>query len=178
MKPKKTLAAALLLCLLCALLSPAARAAGGEVPVSISDRWSSLLDGGMDALTEWFDGQAEKLTPELRETLRDLDTDALFADLRDLAARSRDMDDAELQAAVLALAQKHGMHLVDSQVTQLMDLCRTLEKLDPSRLQERFSALGDELNAPLGLRGAWDAVKKAVSDAAGWIAEKLSGLFR
>ena len=178
MKMKCVFALALALCLASALLAPAAFAADGEASLPFSDRWSPLLDRGMDALTEWFDGQADKLAPELRETLRDLDTGALFADLRDLAARSRDMDDAQLRAAVLALAEKHGIHLVDSQVTQLMNLCRTLEKLDPEHLRERFDTLQQALDAPGGLRGAWMSVVKAVTDAANWLARTVGGWFR
>ena len=64
--------------------------------------------------------------------------------------------------------------------TQLIALCRTLEKLDAATLQERFDALRRALDDPpaSGLRGAWEAVKKAVTDAADWLARTLGGLFR
>ena len=180
MNVKRFLVLALVLCLAAALLPPAGCAADDAAPAKFSDRWAPLLEQ-LDGLAGWLDGQAERLAPELRETLRDLDTDALFSDLRDLAAGSRDMSDEALRAAVLALAQKHGIHLADGQAEQLMSLCRALEKLDPGQLRERFDALERELedaDAPGGLRGAWEAVKKAVTDAAGWLAEKLGGLFR
>ncbi len=177
MNMKRFLALALILCLAAAVLSPAAYADGDEVLITFSDRWNPLLEQ-LDGLADWLDGQAERLAPELRETLRDLDTDALFSDLRDLAAASRDMSDDELRAAVLALAQAHGIHLVDSQVTQLMNLCRALEKLDASQLRERFDALERELDAPGGLRGAWSSVVKAVTDAADWVARLVGGLFK
>jgi hypothetical protein len=180
MNVKRFLVLALVLCLAAALLSPAGRAADDEAPVKFSDRWAPLLEQ-LDGLAGWLDGQAERLAPELRETLRDLDTDALFSDLRDLASGSRHMSDEALRAAVLALAQKHGIHLADGQAEQLMSLCRALEKLDPGQLRERFDALERELDAdsvPGGLRGAWNAVVKAVTDAADWVARLVGGLFK
>ena len=126
------------------------------------------------------------LTGELYDNTRDLTAfirqanrdNTLFSDLKDLAGRSREMDDDELYAAVLALAEQHGVHLVDSQAWQLVRLCRALEKLDAGQLRERFDALERELDSPGGLRGAWEAVKRAVTDAADWIARTVGGWFR
>lgn len=180
MKMKRFFVLLLIVCLAAATLSPAGRAAEDAVRAKLSDRWAPLLDG-LDSLGDWLEGQTDRLAPELRETLRDLDAGALFSDLRELASGSRDLNDDELRAAVLALAEKHGIHLVDSQVAQLMNLCRALEKLDASQLRERFDALERELDADGvsgGLRGAWDAVVKAVTGAADWVARLVGGLFK
>ena len=175
---KKTVSLALILCLLAAALAPAALAADVPALGDFIDRYGPLFDGGLDALTDWLDGQTEKLAPELRETLRDVDADALFSDLRELVGETADMDDDALRAAVEALAEKHGVHLVDRQIAQLMKLCRTLEKLDPSALRERTDALREELSTPAGLRGAWNTVVRAVTDAWDWIARTVGGWFR
>ena len=178
MNMKKCIALALTLCLL-AVFAPAASAADDTVSAAFSDRWNPLLDR-IDSFSDWLGGQTDRLPTELLETLRDLNADALFSDLKDLASRSRDLNDDALRSAVLTLAQKHGIHLVDSQVAQLMSLCRALEKLDAASLRERFAALEQVLdeNVPGGLRGAWNAVVKAVTDAADWVARTVGGLFK
>ena len=177
MRMKRILSAALLLCLLAAVLSPAAFAAEPPALGDFMDRYGPLLNEGLGSLTDWLDGQADRLAPEFRRTLKDLDADALLSDLLALAGETADMDDAQLREAVLALAEKHGVHLVDSQVEQLMKLCRTLEKLDASQLRERMDALQKEIR-PGGLRGAWQSVVSAVTDAFDWISRTLGGLFR
>ena len=177
MKLKKWIAAALIFCLTLAALSPAAAAADLPDAGELIDRLGGLTEEGLSALTDWFEGQTAKLAPELRETLRDADTEALFSDFKALAGQTAGMDDDALRAAILALAEKHGIHLVDSQTEQIMGLCRALEKLDPKQLSERFDALRQALEAPAGLRGVWDTVVKAVTDAAAWIAKTLGGLF-
>ena len=167
----------LVFCLVVAAVTPAVYAEEPPALGDFIDRYGPLLSDGLDALTDWLDGQTSSLAPEFRETLRDIDTDALFSDLTDLVGETRDMDDAELREAVLALAEKHGVHLVDAQVAQLMKLCRTLEKLDPRQLRERTDALRDALKPSGGLRGVWETVVRAVTDAANWIARAVGGLF-
>ena len=175
MRIKNVFLFALVLCLLAAL-SPAAFADEPPALEDFIDRYGPLLGDGLDALNDWLDGQASRLAPELRRTLKDMDTDALLSDLTALAGKTAGMDDDELRDAVLALAEKHGVHLVDSQVEQLMSLCRTLEKLNASQLRERVDALKKELN-PGGLRGAWQSVVRAVTDAADWISRQWKSLF-
>ena len=178
MNNKRICALILAVCLAAAVLP--CRASAADIPGldGLIDRFSTLSGEGLDALNDWLDGKTGRLAPELRETLRDLDADALFSDLTALAGKTAEMDDEELRAAVLALAEKHGVHLVDSQVDQLTALCRTMEKLDPGVLRERFDALTEELDAPGGLRGAWNSVVKAITDAAGWLARTLGGWFK
>ena len=167
----------IVLCL-CLLAVPASPAFAAEPALdSFLDRYGSLLGDGMDSLTDWLEKQTADLAPELRETLRDVDTDSLFSDLRDLLGDTAGLDDAALRAKIEAVAVDHGVHLVESQVQQLMDLCRALEKLDPATLRERTDALGRQLNSRGGLRGIWDSVVQAVSSAADWIAQQISGLF-
>ncbi len=170
---------ALILCLTLAALSLCVFASDSPAPDGLFERFAPLLEDGLDALTDWLSSQTDKLPPELRETLRDADTDALFSDLADLVGETRGMDDEELRDAILSLAERHGVHLVDSQIAQLMKLCRTLEKLDTRQLKERTDALKEALSdaAPGGLRGVWQSIVKAVTDAADWLARTVAGLF-
>jgi len=173
----------LVFCLIVAAVTPAAYAEDPPALGDFIDRYGPLLGDGLGALTDWLDGQTSSLAPELRETMRDINTDALLSDLTELVAETRGMDDSTLRDAVLSLAEKHGIHLVDAQVAQLMKLCRVLEKLDGKQLRERADALRDMLSddgeTPAGgLRGAWNAVVKAVSDAADWIVRTVGGWFK
>ncbi len=177
MKLKKWIAAALIFCLTLAALSPAAAAADLPDAGELIDRLGGLTEEGLSALTDWFEGQTAKLAPELRETLRDADTEALFSDFKALTGQTAGMDDDALRAAILALAEKHGIHLVDSQTEQIMGLCRAMEKLDARQLNDRLEALRHSIQPPAGLRAFWDSVVQALADAADWIAKTLGGLF-
>ncbi len=170
----KKIIAFLMICLLLGALAVPAAAAS---PDDFAERYGPLLSEGLDDLTDWLNGQTEKLAPELRKALEGLDGD-IFSDLRELIGDTKGLDDAALRARIREAAEAHGIHLVDSQVEQLMGLCRTMEKLDPGQLRERIDALQQEFDVPGGLRGAWQSVVEAFKSAGNWIAEKLGGLFR
>ena len=179
MKHNKILPLLLAVCLLAAVLTTPAHAAGGSLDDFV-DRYGPLLSDGLDALTDWLDEQTSELAPELRETLRDVDTDDLFRDLRDMVGDTKDLDDAALRARIEEVAEAHGIHLVERQVQQMMKLCRVLEDLDADELRQRADALGEqlqELATPGGLRGLWQRVTGALRDAGRWIRETVGGWF-
>lgn len=179
MNMKKLPAALLCVCLLLAALSPAACAAEAPALDDFVDRYGPLLGDGLDTLTDWLKGQTADLAPELRETLRDVDTEDLFSDLKDLVGDTKGLDDAALKARIEEVAEAHGIHLVESQVKQMMKLCRTLENLDVSELRERTDSLGEQLKeaAPGGLRGVWNSVVNAFKDAGDWISRQWKSIF-
>ena len=178
MKLNRILPLLLCVCLLAAVLTGSAYAAGGSLDDFV-DRYGPLLGDGLDALTDWLDEQTSDLAPELRETLRDVDTDDLFRDLKDMVGDTKDLDDAALKARIEEVAEAHGIHLVERQVQQMMKLCRTLEQLDASELRERTDALGEQLReaAPGGWRGVWNSIVRGVTDAADWISRQWKSIF-
>lgn len=178
MKKRKILPLLLAVCLLAAVLMSPARAADGSLDDFV-DRYGALLGDGLAGLTDWLGNQTTELAPELLETLRDVDTDDLFRDLKDMVGDTKDLDDAALRARIESVAEAHGIHLVESQVQQMMKLCRTLEHLDISELRERTDALGEKLSeaAPGGLRGVWNSIVSAVTDAADWVARQWKSIF-
>ena len=177
MKHKIILPLLLAACLVVGALAAPASAAGSLD--NFVDRYGPLLSDGLSALTDWLDDQTSELAPELRETLRDADTEDLFRDLADMVGDTKGLDDAALKARIESVAEAHGIHLVERQVEQMMKLCRTLEGLDASELRERTDALGEQLErvAPGGLKGLWQSVVKAVTDAADWVARQWESLF-
>ena len=177
MNTKKLPAALLCVCLLLAALSPAACAADAPALDDFIDRYGPLLGDGLDSLTDWLADKTADIAPELRETLQDVDTEDLFSDLKDLVGDTKGLDDAALKARIEEVAEAHGIHLVESQVKQMMKLCRTLENLDISELRERTDALGEQLTAPGGLRGVWNSVVNAFRSAGDWISRQWKSIF-
>ena len=109
---KRLLSFILALCLLCGMGSALALdLPGGDGIDDLTDRISALLED-----------------LDLREKLDDLDMDTLMADIKDLTQRSGDLSDEELDEAIRALAEKHGLSLDDEQIAKVAKLCRSLEK--------------------------------------------------
>ena len=91
------------------------------------------------------------------------------------------MSDEELRREISEIAGRYNVTLSDSQLRQLVDLCRSLEKLNPGELRERVE------QAQETIRRIGEAKDKAVSfyeklkyffgEAADFL-DKLKGLFR
>ena len=179
MKLKKFFAAALLFALLGGILGVSPACAAGTD--DLGDILSPLLGGGLGELADWLEDKARGVAPELRETLRDADTEHLFDDLKALIGETKDLDDAALRARIVEVTEAHGIHLVERQIEQLMRLCRAMEKLDAEALRERGEALREELDAlagPGGLRGVWQSVRTALRSFWSGLKETLGGWFR
>jgi len=178
MRTRHLFSAVLVICLLTAVLSPVVSADDSPALGDFIERYAPLLDDGFSSLTDWLNDRTATLAPELSDTLNDIDTQNLLSDLRALVGETSGMSDGDLREAIISLSEAHGIHLVDSQVQQLMDLCRTLEKLSPEALKEKTDALHSALPHASGLRGVLDKVLSAFRGAAHWLGKTFSGLFR
>ena len=65
------------------------------------------------------------------------------------------MSDEELRREIVNIAGEYNVTLSDSQIRQLIDLCRSLEKLNPGELRERVE------QAQETIRRIGEAKKKA-----------------
>ena len=90
------------------------------------------------------------------------------------------MTDAELRAKIKEIAAEYEVTLTDDQMTQLVNLCRSLEKLDTNALLSKVQAVQDTLQ----LAGAKDKVAsftgkvKDVITAIGDFFDRVIAFFR
>ena len=138
MKSCKTVLTMLLfVCLLsCACVPALAVDASAASAVEILGEYGALFHGVLDSVREWSAGEGAQLTDELRDMLEQYDLDTLGDDLRTVLDSAAAMSDEELATAISGLAEQHGVTLTDSQIEQLCQLCRRLEKLSPDELKE------------------------------------------
>ena len=62
------------------------------------------------------------------------------------------MTDAELRAKIKEIAAEYNVTLTDDQMTQLVNLCRSLEKLDTNALLSKVQAVQDTLKQLAGAK--------------------------
>ena len=55
------------------------------------------------------------------------------------------MSDEELRSNIRRIAETYNVTLTETQVKQLLDLCRSLEKLDPSTIPQRVEDIQSTL---------------------------------
>ena len=109
------------------------------------ERYEDLLEGVADSLETMPGDKKLRLDGALSDKLKEYDLSTLGPDLAALLTETAKLSDAELDEAIRSIGAAHSIPLVDSQVQQLHDLCRTLEKLTPEQLQEKLDGLKDRL---------------------------------
>ena len=92
---------------------------------------------------------------------------------------TRNMTDEEIRAQIEAIAGRYNVRLTDTQYSQLISLCRSLEGLDSDSLKQRVEGVQDTLskvsNAKTQIVGFVDTVKKVVTSIASFF-ETISDL--
>ena len=117
------------------------------------------------------------VTASLSDSIGSLGSVEIINELKLLLDETRDMTDEELRAEIARIAAEAGVELNDSQVGQLVTLCRALEKLDPDALREKVQSVQETL------RGLGAALEKAggffqrVIDAVNSVIDFFRGLF-
>ena len=103
----------------------------------------------LDEAAKLVSTQELTLTAELAEQIGSYDSVEIVNELKLLLAETKNMTDEQLKAEIISIASDLGVTLTDTQINQLISLCRSLEKLDPDQLKEKVESVQNTI-AKLG----------------------------
>lgn len=103
----------------------------------------------LDEAAKLVSTQELTLTAELAEQIGSYDSVEIVNELKLLLGETKNMTDDELRAEISSIASDLGVTLTDTQIDQLISLCRSLEKLDPEQLKEKVESVQNTI-AKLG----------------------------
>lgn len=103
----------------------------------------------LDETAKLVSTQELTLTAELAEQIGSYDSVEIVNELKLLLAETKNMTDEQLKAEIISIASDLGVTLTDTQINQLISLCRSLEKLDPDQLKEKVESVQNTI-AKLG----------------------------
>ncbi len=86
---------------------------------------------------------AEELvvTGELAESIGSDDATVLINELKKILDQTQNMTDEELRAEILRIAEAQNISLTDEEISQIISLVRTLEKMDASEWADKLNQL-------------------------------------
>lgn len=111
---------------------------------------SQAKDAGTQELT---------VTGELAKDIGSSDSSSIVQELKLMLSETQKMSDAELRSAIAAVASHYRVSLTETQIGQLVSLCRTLEKLDPVSLKDKVT----------DVQGTLDKVSDAKDQVVGFV---------
>lgn len=118
---------------------------------------SQAKDAGTQELT---------VTGELAQDIGTSDSASIVQELKLMLNETQKMSDAELRIAITTVASHYRVSLTETQIGQLVSLCRTLEKLDPASLKDKVT----------DVQGTLEKVSDAKDQVVGF-AQTLKNLF-
>ncbi len=130
---------------------------GTAALTGIYKAYEQITGNTLDETAKSVGTQELTITGELAEQIGRLDATKIVSGLKELLGDTASMSDEELKKEIVSLAGKLNVTLSDSQIRQLIDLCRSLEGLDADSLRQRVE------DAQETIRRIGEAKDKAVS---------------
>lgn len=103
----------------------------------------------LDETAKLVSTQELTLTAELAEKIGSYDSVEIVNELKLLLGETKNMTDEQLRREIESIASGLGVSLTDTQISQLISLCRSLEKLNPEQLKEKVESVQNTI-AKLG----------------------------
>lgn len=123
----------------------------------------------LDETAKLVSTQELTLTAELADQIGSYDSVEIVNELKLLLGETRNMTDDELRAEIVSIASDLGVTLTDTQINQLISLCRSLEKLNPDELKAKVESVQNTIaklgqaketvsNFFTGVKNVWNSI--------------------
>ena len=120
----------------------------------------------LDDLAKLVSTQELTITGELANEIGSMDSTSIVNDLKLMLDETQKMTD-EIRAEIVEIAGRYNVSLTNTQIQQLIDLCRSLEGLDADSLKARVEEVQGTLqkvsDAKTKVVGFVETVKKVVT---------------
>ena len=121
----------------------------------------------LDDLAKLVSTQELTITGELANEIGSMDSTSIVNDLKLMLDETQKMTDDEIRAELVEIAGRYNVSLTNTQIQQLIDLCRSLEGLDADSLKARVEEVQGTLqkvsDAKTKVVGFVETVKKVVT---------------
>ena len=108
-----------------------------------------------------------------------MDSTSIVNELKMMLDETVNMTDDEIRQTIREIAKRYNVKLTDTQVEQLLQLCRSLEKLNPDQLKERVEDVQETLrrvsDAKTQVVGFVQTIKKVIDSVKSFF-ERIAGI--
>lgn len=91
----------------------------------------------LDELAKQVSTEELTITGDLAQQIGNMDSTPIVSELKLVLSETKNMSDDEIRAIITEIAGRYNVHLTDTQINQLISLCRSLENLNPDQLRQR-----------------------------------------
>lgn len=143
---------------------------GTAALTGIYKAYEDMTGKKIDNIAKLVSTQELTITGELAQEIGSMDSTSIVQELKLMLDETKNMTDEEIRAQVVQIAGRYNVTLTDTQIQQLISLCRSLEGLDADQLKSRVEDVQNTLNkvstAKTQVVGFVTTVKKVVTSVA------------
>ena len=93
------------------------------------------------ALASQSDTEEVSVTENLAQQIGSMDSGSIVDELKLILSETKNMTDEEIRSVIVEIAGRYNVSLTDTQIDQLISLCRSLEGLNPDQLKQKVEEL-------------------------------------
>ena len=153
---------------------------GTAALTGIYKAYESITGNTLDAEAKSVGTQELTITGRLAEQIGNFDATGIVSGIKETLGETAKMSDEELRREIVSIAERYNVTLSDSQIRQLIDLCRAMEKLDPSALKDRIEEAKETVQrieeAKEKAESFYDRFRNFLAEAADFL-DRLKSLF-
>jgi uncharacterized protein YpuA (DUF1002 family) len=150
---------------------------GTAALAGIYKAYEDITGQTLDVTAKLISTQELVITSELAEQVGSYDAVTIVNELKLILNETENMTDDELRAEIIAIAEEYGVSLTDSQIDQLITLCRAFEKMDVSELMDKVEYVQNTVKklaeAQEKVSGITETVKTVVEHIAQFVTRVL-----
>lgn len=118
---------------------------GTAALAGIYKAYEDMTGAALDTAAKAVGTQELVITGDLAEEIGSYDAGEIVNELKLILDETKSMTDDEIAAEIRSIAGEYNVSLNDSQVSQLVSLCRSMERLGDSELTEKVRSLQDKV---------------------------------
>lgn len=135
----------------------------------------------LDEIAKLVSTQELVITGELADEIGSYDAVTIVNEIKLILDETREMSDEEIKSEIEVIATQYGITLKDSQLDQLVTLCRALEKMNSDELREKVEYVQNTIKrlaeAQEKVSGIAETVKSIVNSIGDFI-DKIISFFK
>ena len=139
---------------------------GTAALTGIYKAYEDMTGRKLDDLAKLVSTQELTITGDLAKEIGSMDSTSIVNELKLMLDQTKNMSDEEIRQTIVDIAGRYNVKLTDTQIRQLIDLCRSLEGLNPDQLKQRVEEVQSTLqkvsDAKTKVVGFAKTVKKVV----------------
>lgn len=152
---------------------------GTAALTGIYKAYEDMTGKKLDDVAKLVSTQELTITGDLAKEIGSMDSTSIVNELKLMLDQTQQMSDEEIRSVIVEIAGRYNVKLTDTQIKQLISLCRSLEGLNPDQLRQRVEEMQGTLQkvseAKSKVIGFAQTVKKVVDSISGFF-QKISDL--